>query len=166
MKTEYEIKRDKKIEDKKLMARKKSIKKITKWIIFSVITLSIIGGFTLIVIKAPKVPESDIVARNGIHWHPELSIYIAGKKQVIPADIGLNPVEQPIHTHDATGEIHLEFGGVVHTSDITLGQFFRVWGKDMRSFGTNMKMTVNGKVNTEYENYIMHDGDKIELKFD
>ena len=36
----------------------------------------------------------------------------------------------------------------------------------MLSFGANMKMTVNGKENTEYENYIMRDKDKIELRFE
>jgi hypothetical protein len=29
-----------------------------------------------------------------------------------------------------------------------------------------LKMTVNGKENTEYENYIMQDKDKIELRFE
>ena len=35
----------------------------------------------------------------------------------------------------------------------------------MRSFGTDMKMTVNGEENTEYDNYVMRDKDKIELRF-
>ena len=37
--------------------------------------------------------------------------------------------------------------------------------QDIHSFGANMKMTVNGKENTEYENYVMRDKDKIELEF-
>ena len=36
----------------------------------------------------------------------------------------------------------------------------------MRSFGTNMRMTVNGIENTEYENYQMKDGDTIELRYE
>lgn len=36
----------------------------------------------------------------------------------------------------------------------------------MRLFGENMKMTVNGEENTEYENYIMRDKNNIELRFD
>jgi len=47
-----------------------------------------------------------------------------------------------------------------------LSDFFAVWGKDMRSFGKNMKMTVNGQENTEYENYLMNDHDQIELIFE
>ena len=75
-------------------------------------------------------------------------------------------MHRPIHTHDDLPLIHLEFSGMVRQQDITLGQFFKNWDKDMRSFGTNMNMTVNGEENTEYENYVMHDKDKIELRFD
>jgi len=72
----------------------------------------------------------------------------------------------PVHTHDSTGVIHLEMSGLIRKENITLGQFFKVWGKDIRSFGTNMTMTVNGKENTEYENYLMQDKDKIELRYE
>jgi topoisomerase-4 subunit A len=36
----------------------------------------------------------------------------------------------------------------------------------IQSFGTNMKMTVNEEENTEYENYIMQDKDKIEIRYE
>ena len=108
----------------------------------------------------------DIVSRRGIHWHPQLTIMVGTTTVPIPAGIGLGPSEMPIHTHDDSGTIHLEFSGVVRKEQLTLGQFFRVWGKDMRSFGTNMRMTVNGVPNTDYENYVMRDGDKIVLQFD
>jgi len=93
-------------------------------------------------------------------------------KREIPADIGLpagmNSAHQPIHTHDDSdqGIIHMEFSGRVLKQNTTLGQFFKNWGKDMRSFGQNMKMMVNGQENTEYENYIMHDKDDIELYYE
>ena len=60
----------------------------------------------------------------------------------------------------------MEFQGLARKQDATLGQFFKNWDKDMQSFGTNMKMTVNGEENTEYENYVMGDKDKIELYYD
>ena len=109
--------------------------------------------------------DTSIVSRTGLHWHPELVIMVKKVKQEIPANLGMSGAEMPIHTHDSTGVIHLEFGGFVKKSDITLGQFFKVWKKDMRSFGTNMKMTVNGIENTEFENYHMKDKDKIVLTF-
>ncbi len=50
-------------------------------------------------------------------------------------------------------------------SVLMLGRFFENWGKRMESFGTNMKMTVNGKESLEYERYVMRDDDRIELRF-
>ena len=112
--------------------------------------------------------DSDIISQAGFHWHPELSIYVKGEKLEIPANIGIGAVHQPIHTHDDSdrGIVHMEFEGLARKKDVTLGQFFKNWDKDMRSFGANMKMTVNGEENTEYENYIMGDKDKIELRYE
>ena len=36
----------------------------------------------------------------------------------------------------------------------------------MRSSGTNIKMIVNGEESADYDNYVMRDKDKIELRFD
>jgi len=122
--------------------------------------------------------DPDIISRNGMHWHPELSIYVKGVKQEIPTNIGIgtkyagfpgydmNMAMAGVHTHDEMGVIHFEFGGIVRKKDLTLGQFFDIWGKDIKFFGTNMKMIVNGAENTEYENYIMQDKDKIELNYE
>lgn len=115
---------------------------------------------------APDVPEGDTITRRGLHWHPELAIFVKGEKQEIPANLGIGAVHQPMHTHDSSGIIHLEFQGSVRKQDLTLGQFFKNWGKDMRSFGANMAMTVNGAETAEYENYSMRDKDVIELRFE
>ena len=119
--------------------------------------------------------DPDIISRNGIHWHPILKIYVKGEKQEIPINIGIGgqytslPLGMaPIHTHDDAnlGIVHLEFNGLVRKKDIILGQFFINWNKDINSFGTNIKMTVNGVENAELGNYVMQDGDKIELKYE
>lgn len=119
--------------------------------------------------------DPDVIASNGLHWHPELTIYVKGEKQAIPANIGIGaqfasePMGMaPIHTHDdaVSGIIHLEFSGVVHKDDIKLAQLFKNWSKDINSFGSNVKMTVNGVENTELGNYEMHDKDKIELRYE
>jgi len=110
--------------------------------------------------------DPDLIAQNGIHWHPELEIYVKGEKVEIPQGVGIGVTHEPMHTHEDLPIIHQEFQSVVRKGDIKLGKFFQIWGKDMRSFGTNMKMTVNGKENTEYEDYVMQDKDKIELRFD
>ena len=116
--------------------------------------------------KGLQKNNPDIVSRNGLHWHPELTIYIKGEKIEIPQNIGIGAIHLPIHTHDDLPLIHLEFQGLVRKDDITLGQFFKNWGKEIQSFGPNVKMTVDGVENIELENYVMQDKDKIELRFE
>ena len=163
-----ELKRQEKLETKDAAIQNRQTKRITRWIGWGTFGVAIIGGLVWLVASQPKTPESDIISRNGFHWHPELAIYVKGEKQEFPANIGIGAVHQPIHTHDDAkdGIVHMEFQGLARKQDTTLGQFFKNWGKDMRSFGTNMKMTVNGEESTEYENYVMRDKDKIELRFD
>jgi len=143
------------------------------------LTLAIlVGGVSLLSFQQAKeasIPEGDVVSRSGIHWHPHLSIYIKGKQQEIPKSLGISGVHQPVHTHDSSGTLHLEIGGVVTRDKIKLDNFFRIWGKDFNSncifdkcngAEEKVKMLVNGKENTEFENYQMRDGDKIEVRYE
>jgi len=118
--------------------------------------------------------ESAVLAPNGIHWHAHLSIKILGQEQEIPAGIGLGVVENPIHTHEPDGVIHMEFSGRVTEDDIRLGKFFKIWGKTFnkdcifdKCSGPEgqLKMFVNGQENFDFENYVMRDGDRIEIIF-
>ena len=163
-----ELKRQEKMEAKESSARQRQTKKIIKWVGWSAFGVAIIGGVVWLVASQPKTPESDIVSRSGFHWHPELAIYVKGEKQELPPNIGIGAVHQPIHTHDDSdqGIVHMEFSSSVRKQDATLGKFFQNWGQDMRAFGSNMRMTVNGEENAEYGNYVMRDQDKIELWFD
>ena len=87
-----------------------------------------------------------------------------GEQVEIPKDIGIDKnCMKALHTHDNKGVIHIEHPLKI---EFALGDFFAVWNKDMRSFGGNMKMIVNGKDSTEYENYIVKDKDQIELIFE
>jgi len=135
-------------------------------------TLLTIGGAAIILLIGGATltnslqEEGDVIARNGLHWHPKLEIYVKGEKVAIPQNIGIGAVHQPMHTHDDLPVIHLEFNGTVHASDLMLGQFFTNWGTDMHSFGQGPHMLVNGVENTEYERYILRDGDVIELHYD
>ena len=129
--------------------------------------------------KSMQTKDPDIISRNGVHWHPELTIMVNGEKQTIPANIGIGAqyVSNPtfdrqmgmtaIHTHDDAdqGIIHLEFSGIVRKSDLTLRKFLAIWGKDIDSFGSNLEMMVNGVGNTEFEDYLMQDKDKIVLNY-
>ncbi len=162
------INQQKKLESKETTIQNRQTWKIIKIALWGTLCVAIIGGFIWLISSQPKTPDSEIVSRSGLHWHPELSIYVKGEKLEIPENIGLNAVHKPIHTHDDIdqGIVHMEFQGLTRKQDTILGQFFKNWGKDMRSFGANMKMTVNGKENKEYENYLMKDKDKIELRYE
>ncbi|OGG57516.1 hypothetical protein A2853_04060 [Candidatus Kaiserbacteria bacterium RIFCSPHIGHO2_01_FULL_55_17] len=132
----------------------------------AVVILVLAGAFVLPQPGGTGRTDPDVIADAGMHWHPMLEMYVKGEKIEIPQNIGIGAVHQPMHTHDDLPIIHLEFPGMVRTQDILLGRFFDIWGKDMGSFGTNMMMTVNGKENTEYGNYMMRDGDKIALRYE
>ncbi len=65
-------------------------------------------------------------AGGAFHIHADLQIFVAGTPEPVPADIGLaSGVESSLHTHDATGVIHIESAV---QRDFTLGNFFDVWG--------------------------------------
>lgn len=164
----YDLKKEAQRQEQKKLEKKRAIKKWMLWGLGGGLVIALLGGLIWYIATRPPILESDIVSKNGFHWHPELTIYVKGEKLEIPENIGIGATHQPIHTHDDSDEgvVHMEFQGRVLKQNTTLGQFFKNWGKDMRSFGTNMKMTVNGQENTEYENYIMQDKDKIELHYE
>lgn len=143
-----------------------SVKKAGKRVLWMLIVAGVLGLLIWYIVSRLETPQEDIISRAGIHWHPELAIYVKDEKQEIPRNIGIGAVHQPMHTHDDLPAIHLEFQGIVKKQDITIGRFFEIWGKEMQSFGTNMTMTVNGVENTELANYHMQDKDKIELRYE
>ena len=132
--------------------------------------------------------DSDIISQGNIHWHPEFKIIIKGEEFTIPANVGLgtqyaqNPLYDSrmgmtnMHTHDGSGKIHWEvMQGPVKKGDVRFGNFFSVWEKTFNEnciFDNcngpdgNVRMTVNGTENTEFENYLVKDGDKIEIIFE
>lgn len=98
-----------------------------------------------------------------IHIHPVLKIKINGKEQEIPKGVGISAFcMRPIHTHDSSGTLHLEFP---RPHDFTLGDFFKVWDKPFPVSST-LSMTVNGEANTEFENRILRDGELIEVSYE
>lgn len=130
----------------------------------------------------------EVISKAGIHWHPELKIIIKGEEIAIPANIGIgmqyagHPLNDPMmmmtnmHTHDGSGTIHWEvMQGPVKKDDVRLANFFSVWAKKFDNScifencnGTEGRvvMLVNGKENTEFQNYIVKDKDKIEIRYE
>ncbi len=68
------------------------------------------------------------------HVHSHMSIFMDGEALAVPEEVGivqLSPTTDchyPIHTHDATGMIHLH---ATAPTDFTLGQFFAIWGQPL-----------------------------------
>ena len=114
------------------------------------------------------------------HYHATVRISVLGQDIAVPDDVGLNDngcSMRPLHTHDASGKIHLEFKqqGV----EAPLEAFFDIWGKHMDSTGFDdhrvddsheflMFVTEENGERTQvesYENHIVKDGQLIELIF-
>ena len=69
----------------------------------------------------------------------------------------------------------MEMSSLVTKDETRLKKWFQLWGKDFNSNcifdkcngpdGT-IKIYVNGQENKEFENYLMKDGDNIEIKYE
>ena len=172
-----ELRRQEKLDRKDEIGRKKKFKRIW-WIVVIILFVLAFLGLILYSFMAgdasPDVPG--LISRKGIHWHTNLSIKIQGVEQEIPKDIGIKGlIHNPVHTHDLDGVIHLEFSGRVTQSDIRLSEFFKAWGKTFSKdcifeFCTGLvgtvTMQVNGEQDTLFENYLMQDGDRVEIRYD
>lgn len=108
-----------------------------------------------------------------LHIHPHLELIINGEKQKIPANIGVESLDcmRPIHTHDETGTLHIEWK---RKRDFPLADFFKVWGKtfdrnQILDYKTDesheITMTVNGQRSEEYQKLIVRDGDLIIITY-
>lgn len=175
-------------ERQELAYKRASMKRMFRAVIFSALGIGAVGALVWYSATRPKVPGGDIVSRGGVHWHPELTIYIKAQKQTIPTNIGIGmqyagyPRFDPMmgmtdmHTHDDSGTLHWEvMKGPVTKDDVRIGSFFRVWGKTFskdcifeqcNGSGGTVKMFVNGKENAEFENYLVNDKDKIEIRYE
>ena len=75
-------------------------------------------------IGLPALAEEGTV----LHIHQHLDLLVDGRRVTVPAGIGIDArgrVIAPIHTHAATGIVHVESPSVRR---FTLGELFDVWG--------------------------------------
>ncbi|HIE64196.1 MAG: hypothetical protein CXT72_02040 [Methanobacteriota archaeon] len=110
------------------------------------------------------------------HYHVNVEIIIDGDDYLIANNIGIEDSDCPggmrgIHTHDDTGKLHIE---TPSDMDATLGSFFNIWGENfdedeiLGNHGNSdyeIVMYVNGKLNSEYEQYSMQNNDDIEIRY-
>ena len=157
-------------------SQKKSGKGL-KYLLGFVLVVLILGGSWYIA-NPPATPEGDVISKDGIHWHPNLSITIKGEEQLIPGNIGIGGVDhEGIHTHRPSDvdTLHIEKPGLVKKDDIRLKEFFKIWGNNLtkecifefcNGEAGQLKMLVNGEENTEFDDYLMQDKDEIEIIFE
>jgi hypothetical protein len=102
------------------------------------------------------------------HYHANLQIYVNGHAQPLPAGVGIvEPAGSPgpalgvgspaclyaLHTHDATGIVHIESPVANHVYQ--LGNFFDIWGKSL-SRNSFMGLPVSSAKNLHVVLYDAH----------
>jgi len=121
---------------------------------------------------AGNILDTCVTHSGGMHIHPNLKIVISGEIQEIPRNIGISSTcMRPIHTHDTSRKIHIEFP---REYDFVVGDFFKAWDKQfsrtqifeyLSDAAHTVSMTVNGEENSEFENYVMKDGNDIVIEY-
>lgn len=96
------------------------------------------------------------------HIHPKLHIFVDGKEETIPSDIGMGACERAIHMHDVSGEIHVE---AQDRHEYTLGEFFATWKKPLEREGYLLEMLVDGAASTELGALKFKDKQRIVLQY-
>jgi len=106
-------------------------------------------------------PVDGIACGNAVetyHVHAHVSIFLNGDQLIFPKLVGIpttNGVEKChyiIHTHDETGEIHVEAPAA---GTFTLGQLFDIWGQPLNTTTPN----VGGIQDLPIAIYIVEDND-------
>jgi hypothetical protein len=124
--------------------------------------------------QAAHVPTMMDTMNSPVHFHPQLMLYVDGKRVTVPANIGIDPAQDAmqmagLHTHDASGTIHVE--GV---SGARLGQFFSIWGVPLSGArlgpyragaGDAVRMWVDGKPSTAFGRLKLADGQRIVISY-
>ena len=138
----------------KVVRKQKSLRKRNRHTVaVAIIAVAVAAGLGTYFLAAPAFaspPFPGITGENWIHTHPYLVIEIAGTNVTIPAGVGIldgETVFEPIHTHDASGLLHVELSQSDASShNYTLGDFFTIWNYTARSVGVSESPTMGGRV--------------------
>jgi hypothetical protein len=102
--------------------------------------------------------------RVALHFHPILKIAVDGANEVVPGNIGIEGTcMREIHTHDATGTIHVETAkmGVTYT----LADFFSAWNQKITRDGYTFQIIQDGQVKESAKDVVLFDASEIELQY-
>ena len=124
-----------------------------------------------------QISEVCLDDHNSLHTHEhvQLTIIINETQVEISPNIGIGDPGcngmKGIHTHDNSGKLHIETPSPMSAP---LGAFFEIWGESFsddeimghKADGQHeVLLTINGEVNSLYEEYMMEDGDIIEIEY-
>lgn len=111
------------------------------------VSVLVVVGLVFLVIRQQQTPAMSAMypaidhipcqntEQGGAHFHAHVTIYINGKRTLIPAHVGIAPDGSCLywlHTHDESGVIHIEIPGGVA---VTFGNFLDIWGQRFRQLG-------------------------------
>ncbi|TMI54523.1 hypothetical protein E6H18_10815 [Candidatus Bathyarchaeota archaeon] len=153
--------------------RKRRQRAITS-IAIAVILIAIVVAAVIFLRPPPnavQLPDylSHCVIGSGLyHSHPNLTITINGANVPVPANTFDSSCQQPIHTHDEPGVLHIETD---QDRDYTLHDWFLLWGHHVNNtnyaiFNSNqiftnkidathhLTMTKNGVNDNSFENHV------------
>lgn len=141
-------------------------------IVVAVAISIIVFGLT----SGPALHSSQMVMHN----HATLKVISNGVSMAVPAHVGMTQVGKaddpllygdhsldkygmqgmsPLHTHDASGTIHVESNAV---RDYMLGELLDIW-QGLGINGKTVQATVNGNPVSDFRNIILKDGVSISL---
>jgi len=155
--------------------------------VIAVVLISVVG----VVLGLPYLPAPQHPGEMAMHRHADITIMIDGQRVAIPANIGIDSalwqdhnLDQygmqsmpqmgmgamaPLHTHDASGRIHVESREI---RDYTLGDLFRIWGQTFDAqqvlghaapTGHRVWMVVDGSTMSPAYSVVLRDQMRIEI---
>jgi hypothetical protein len=129
------VSKKKRRDDSYFAAERRKKRKYMTIIIPIIAAVAVAGAAAALLYKPTPVNAIDglecgAMEATAWHHHSILHVFVDGKEQVVPAQIGiLGSASSPscyywLHTHDTTGIIHME---APKQLPFTLGQFLDVW---------------------------------------
>jgi hypothetical protein len=151
--------------------RKKTLMITIPIVVAVAITFLVLGTMS-----GPILPSNKML----LHNHVTLNVTYNGLAMTVPEHIGMIQVGKaedpllygdhsldkygmegmsPLHTHDASGSIHVESNT---KRDFRLGEFLDIW-KGLNVKGKTIQAMENGNRVSDFRNIILNDGNSISL---
>ena len=100
------------------------------------------------------------------HVHPKMKITVDGANEVIPANVGIiDTCMSEVHTHDDTGEIHVESFSADRLAQLNLASLYEVWGINSEREGYNLEIYLDGQLKNSVTDVPIIDHSQIEMRY-